>query len=78
MGFLRELIRILRDIFMSILFLLILVALAVAIAETSEHIFPDVGGSSDPGVYERYVDDMRRAGRKPNGELLELNIGELK
>ena len=23
---------------------------------------------SDPVVYERYVEDMRQAGRKPNGE----------
>lgn len=26
---------------------------------------------SDPAVYERYVEDMREAGRKPNGEPLE-------
>ena len=26
---------------------------------------------SDPEVYERYVEDMRAVGRKPNGEPLE-------
>lgn len=30
---------------------------------------------SDPAVYERYVEDMRSVGRKPNGELLDA--GEL-
>lgn len=27
---------------------------------------------SDPAVYERYVEDMRSVGRKPNGEPLDL------
>lgn len=31
---------------------------------------------SDPAVYERYVEDMRNAGRKPNGEPIEPDVFE--
>ena len=29
---------------------------------------------SDPAVYERYVEDMYNAGRKPNGEPLDPDV----
>lgn len=31
---------------------------------------------SDPAVYERYVEDMQRVGRKPNGELINETVFE--
>ena len=46
------------------------VAIILALAVFGTAIDPD-RHYSDPEVYERYVEDMRAVGRKPNGEPLE-------
>ena len=53
-------------IFMSIVAFIVALALIVTGIDPDRH-------ESDPEVYERYVEDLLRAGRKPTGEPIEQN-----
>ena len=54
-----------------IAFVVTLITLIAALVFCIVAIDPD-RHESDPAVYERYVEDMRSVGRKPNGEPLDL------